>query len=1002
MRNESRYIIIKLFCFLALALHFLFTRAQDFSFKMYTSKDGLSSSYILNSYQDKLGYLWVGTPTGLNRFDGKYFVDYGFNEGLPDVRTSAILMDHTMRLWVGTPRGIAELRGNRFRNYPLSDSSKLKYTYSLVETRQGKIWACTSAGVYEYRNLEWWKLKLYPQYEDHACRGIIETIEGMYINYGSLLVLQKNDGSYKIVGKLNQSEIYYNNLSQSGKDVFLSTLDGLCSIRNEQLIKLPGKLGNLAGVYSYLCDSKKRFWVASESDGLQLITAGDSTHCKFIYKRPLVSLISQISEDRDGNIWAADYGGLVRITEKGYKIYTSPQIDISHAIRNIFQPPGGPILVNDGTLTLQSYKGDSFTKRKLSLDPRSNLPNNELLIDKYAFDDKSTYWYYLRGFALAVQKDNKIVEQTKALSPLGDQAFDVMFDNYRKKIIVAVRTQQFPCQYNDSVYSPLPVANKIDVPGNIMKLHQCLNQSILFANDKGAVYSIDKGNGCALQLEEFNLTGMIAGFCNDPSGDIWIVYYGRGLRRYCWRNGSLVFKEQIRKENGLPNDYVFSLCFDDLGNLWAATSAGLAVLSKTNQGSYTIVTTFYGPDLQFENSEALKLAKDREGYIWLSSLQNVIRFDPRSVAHLRPTSPVVQIENINLNLQQTNWSLYSDSLSGIFQLPVSPRLPYYKNTFGIYFKGVSSSGTDGIKYSYKLESLDTGWSPPSSENFVSFVKLPPGRYVFKVKAQLLNTNWSAPATLAFEIKKPFWETWWFRLAVILMAATFIFLIFRYRLKQLKTKTDMRNELREMEVKAFKLQMNPHFIHNALNSIQSLVINNKTSEASAYISKFAKLLRQVLENSEKNLITLDKELYSLQLYVDLEKLRMNMDVDYNVQVEETIIETGTRIPPLILQPFVENALWHGLSKKEGSKKITLKITGKPGWLICEITDNGIGRRKANESYETFPEGHLSKAVNIIHHRLIDFNQSPDVEPVSFIDREENGKPAGTTVVVRVKA
>ena len=335
-------------------------------------------------------------------------------------------------------------------------------------------------------------------------------------------------------------------------------------------------------------------------------------------------------------------------------------------------------------------------------------------------------------------------------------------------------------------------------------------------------------------------------------------------------------------------------------------------------------------------------------------------------------------------------------------MPVDPILPYYKNTFGIYFKGISSSGSDGIKYSYKLESLDTAWSPPSSENFVSFVKLPPGRYVFKVRAQLLNTTWSAPAVISFEIRKPFWEAWWFRLAIILAAAALIVLLFRYRLMQLRTKHEMQNELRELEMKAFKLQMNPHFIHNALNSIQSLVINNKTNEASIYINKFAKLLRQVLENSEKNLISLDKELYSLLLYVDLEKLRMNMNVDYNIHVGETIIDSEVKIPPLILQPFVENALWHGLNKKEGDKEITLKIAQESGWLVCEITDNGIGRKRAKELYETFPEGHLSKAVSIIRHRLVDFNQVPDTDPITIIDLEENGKATGTTVIVRIKA
>jgi sensor histidine kinase YesM len=240
------------------------------------------------------------------------------------------------------------------------------------------------------------------------------------------------------------------------------------------------------------------------------------------------------------------------------------------------------------------------------------------------------------------------------------------------------------------------------------------------------------------------------------------------------------------------------------------------------------------------------------------------------------------------------------------------------------------------------------------------------------------------------------------LLAILSASGLIVFIFRYRLKQLKTRSDMQNQIRELEMKALKAQMNPHFIHNALNSIQSLILNNQSTRASHYISKFAKLLRQVLENADKNLITLDKELYSLQLYVDLEKLRMNMDIDYSEQVDENILASEIKIPPLILQPFVENALWHGLSRKDGDKKITVTITEKESWIICEITDNGIGRKKAGESGKTFPEGSFSKAVNITTQRLADFNQSPGTEPVSFIDLVNNNEPAGTTVIVRIKA
>src|ERR1043166_4871195 len=188
MTRRAPILWFKIFCPAIFSLFFSYAHAQQFHVTTYTSKDGLSSSYILGTYQDKLGYLWIGTPNGLNRFDGKYFVNYGFNEGLPDVRSFAVLMDNNLRLWIGTPRGLGEIKANKFINYTLPDPSNIKYTYGLIQTKQGKIWAYTNAGVYEYGNYKWSKVKLCAGFDDHACRNILETDEGTYINYGSLLV----------------------------------------------------------------------------------------------------------------------------------------------------------------------------------------------------------------------------------------------------------------------------------------------------------------------------------------------------------------------------------------------------------------------------------------------------------------------------------------------------------------------------------------------------------------------------------------------------------------------------------------------------------------------------------------------------------------------------------------------------------------------------------------------------------------------------------------------
>src|SRR5258705_9710872 len=128
----------------------------------------------------------------------------------------------------------------------------------------------------------------------------------------------------------------------------------------------------------------------------------------------------------------------------------------------------------------------------------------------------------------------------------------------------------------------MPVVNDMEVKGNIRRLHQCANGIILFATDKGMVFSIDKQNVCKKQLNEFGVQGILSWFINDPSGDIWIIYNGRGLRRYGWQNDSLVFKEQLTKANGISTDNVSSMCFDNKNNLWVCTNSTVAVFQKKN------------------------------------------------------------------------------------------------------------------------------------------------------------------------------------------------------------------------------------------------------------------------------------------------------------------------------------------------------------------------------------------------------------------------------------
>jgi ligand-binding sensor domain-containing protein len=836
-----------IFCIALFVSVSLNSNAQDMAVRIYTAKDGLPSTYAFGTYQDRLGYLWIGTPYGLSRFDGTYFTNYGLSDGLPDLMSNCSLMDSQLRYWAGTTRGVCQLKGNRFVTYPLSDSQNIRWVFQVFETKAKQVWALTNAGAYQFDRNRWVKIKLYPGYENHPCRNIVETREGSYINYGDLLVLKKTDGTYKIIGVAKGKAYYYNELLSSADKLLVSTLEGICSIRNQQLVNLPGMPGKLKDVYVYFRDSKKRLWIGTEKKGIQLMVEGDTAHIATIYKSSTGILIQDISEDKQGNIWVSTGSGLIRISEMGFKFFDMPVKEGKDILYNVVQPPAGPLLINNGSLTLMELEDGVFKEKKLQRQSASRLPPNEFIIDNYAGDDKKRSWYFLRGWVLAMQYDNKVYEQSKLLAHLGDEVFDVLFDSFRKKIIISVGTQKFPCQFNDTSYNIMAVTNKIEVKGTIRHLHQCANGTILFATDQGLIYSIDRQNVCKLQLNEFGTQGEVARFYNDPSGDVWIIYNGRGLRCYLWQNESLVFKSQLNKSNGLPDDNETSQCFDNNNNLWVSNNSGISVFSKKNSPDknpvYHIISFLNAEDLQLNNLFETKLTRDLKGHIWLFSGRHLVCFYPDKINYL-PAIPSIEIEDVRLNLKQTSWKEYADSLTGIFQLPYQLSLSHENNTLGIYFKGISSSGTDGIEYSYSLEGLENSWSAPSSDNFVSFVRLPPGRYIFKVKAQLLNTSWSRAAVFSFEIRKAFWQTLWFYILIGVCLFAGIYLLFRFRLNQKIKLLEMRNRISQDlhdEIGASVSGI------NLLSQMASeKLVSNKPEEAAEYLNKVKNYTLDVIE------------------------------------------------------------------------------------------------------------------------------------------------------------
>lgn len=305
---------------------------------------------------------------------------------------------------------------------------------------------------------------------------------------------------------------------------------------------------------------------------------------------------------------------------------------------------------------------------------------------------------------------------------------------------------------------------------------------------------------------------------------------------------------------------------------------------------------------------------------------------------------------------------------------------------------------ESIRYHYRLFGYEDGWQTADYvDNRIAYNALAPGKYIFKVKAENGGV-YSDTKEFAFSIRPPFYWRWWFIATEFLIFFVTISVFYKWQLNVQRKKSEQQNELNASKLTALQSQMNPHFIFNSLNSIQDLVLKGDVENSYSYITTFSNMVRRTLDYSDKDFIDFEQEILLLELYLSLEKLRFKKDFEYIIDIGNT---EDVLLPPLIIQPFIENSLVHGLLHKEGLKKLLIAFQLQDHTLLCTIEDNGVGRAKAMEIRKRKRSDHQSFSGKAIRHR---FEILSDIYAGEFgydyMDLLENGKPLGTKVILKI--
>jgi hypothetical protein len=338
------------------------------------------------------------------------------------------------------------------------------------------------------------------------------------------------------------------------------------------------------------------------------------------------------------------------------------------------------------------------------------------------------------------------------------------------------------------------------------------------------------------------------------------------------------------------------------------------------------------------------------------------------------------------------------AISGLTKI----NLAWDQNFFGFDLSAFNYEEADDMEYAYMLEGFDKDWQYIGKGRRGSYTNVPGGDYVLRLKARNASGEWNEKGQrINMHINRHFTKTVWFWALVFLTGTAVVYLVYRIRVRNInreaKLRSDYEIKLNELENSALRTQMNPHFIFNSLNTINSFISRNETTQAHQYIAKFSKLIRYILDHSRQRKILLSDELEVLNLYIQIERIRFENKFDYEIKVSDDIDTTTVELPPLIIQPFVENAILHGLLPLTHKGFLLIRIEHVDDMLLCTVEDNGIGREKAKLLKKEYLTKHKSHGIEITLKRIELFNKEHSKEAGVQISDLPSG---GTKVAIPV--
>jgi ligand-binding sensor domain-containing protein/two-component sensor histidine kinase len=1012
--------------------------AQDkaMKFSHITVQDGLPGNTVNSIFLDHKGLIWAATENGVGRYDAYSFRTYRSSERdsmwISSNVTYVVFEDSHKRLWVGTEKGL-DLYNRRLDKFDRHFFSGVPVR-AVFQDNEGNLWIGSDIGLYRYDERDKSFRKELQVLFDRA-NAIYNTIPAIAQDHQGRLWIGTSRGVYSY-DKRVRSIVHYNDTStvqlsnnnvrsilcDRRGNVWIATYGGglnMFDIGSNTLTQYRWKRGSSNGISTDLLtslweDPSGKIWIGTDAKGIDILNPATGvfehvTHSAYNAQSLNNNVIRTITSDRRGAVWIGTYNGGINFYNQNadaFFHYNVPTVNGNSSITCFAEEPDGNLWIgtDGGGLCFFNRTTGEFFNFFHKEDDANSLSDNRII--SLLRDDDGSLWIgtYLGGLNRFDPRSRRFSRwREHDNSGLTDDVIWVLLKDGSQRILAGTNNGLNILNKSTMTFSSRSISNSALSNNMIRALHHDKNGDIWIGTQDGLNVLRKKTDEIEVVHNNSSTKTALSNYwirtiAQDGHGDLWIGTFSGGLNHYDRHTKSFTAFTEI---DGLPDNNVSGIIPDVDNTIWLSTHRGLARLDGKTKviKSYSFKDGLQ--DTQFNINSCFRTSR---GEFIFGSNNGFTLFKPEEIiqAQENPFPPSIVFTSVSVFNKEIERQTKGYPISTSIDEAENVELEYDQSMITFEFAALNYIHPEKNEYAYRLKGFENEWNFIGTKRTATYTNVQPGSYTFEVKAANNDGVWSDPKGIGVIIHPPFWQTYWFKAIVLAIVSFIVFFIVNRIRQRIREKIRVNKLIAELEIKALIAQMNPHFIFNSLTSIQELIMINKQQEAMHYLNQFSRLLRTVLECSEKNMITLEQEITLLRLYLELESMRFDNKFHYEISLDNAIDPEEVVIPSFLLQPFVENALWHGLMHKEDDRRLRISFAlVNNETMTCTIADNGIGRARAAEIRKKRVRSYQSLGLKIMKDRVEQMKKQNNCIDLRIIDEiNASGEATGTTVILQL--